>query len=171
MSNRLQQLADVQKQALHFYGESPPEAGSVDHVVTMASSLRRFLDSEVRHVTLTKSGLADVLCRVFVECLCALRGRDLNLADGRRRKMTMNLDGVCVLLREEVFAPKNAIYGDSFADYGAVGVVIRLLDKVRELEKIDHKAHEPISTSVAHVANYATMALMILVENDPEFLA
>jgi hypothetical protein len=148
-----------------------PDTGSVDHILVVGDQLHSHLDAETRHVTLSRLGLPQALARVFVECVCALRGRDLNLPDGRRLRIPVELDAVVDILVDQVFAPKNEAYSDSFGDYGAVGVVIRLLDKVHDLKARDHKDHEPLSKSVAHVANYAAMAIILLVEDESGFLS
>lgn len=172
MIDRVELIRDVQRRTLDFYGrEKLPPTGSVDHIQVVGNQLHNLLDSETRHVTLSRTGLARGLAHVFVECVCALRGRDLNLPDGRRKRVPADFDGVVDILVDDVFAPKNEAYSDSFGDYGAVGVVIRLLDKVHDLRSREHKSHEPVSKSVAHIANYAAMAISLLIDSDPEFLS
>lgn len=172
MIDRVELIRDVQRKTLDFYGRGRiPGTGSVDHILVVGNQLHNMLDSELRHVTLGRTGLNQSLAHVFVECVCALRGRDLNLPDGRRKRVPSELNGVVDILVDDVFAPKNQAYSDSFGDYGAVGVVIRLLDKVHDLRGCGHKVNEPVSKSVAHIANYAAMAIALLVESDPEFLS
>jgi len=36
----------------------------------------------------------------------------------------------------ELFTKKNADYGDAFADYGPVGVIVRMGDKIRRLSQV-----------------------------------
>jgi hypothetical protein len=159
MTNRLEQMRLAQKRAIAYFGKVPT-SGEASHVIVSCSSLRRLMDAETRHVTLSRHGLAEGLTQVFVECLCTLRGRTVGVLT-----IPKNLDEVCTMLREEVFAPRNEKYGDSFIDFGAVGVVIRLLDHAQAFERTGD------IMSVAHIANYAVMSLILLIDSDPEFLS
>ena len=155
--DRVQQLHRVQKRALEFYlrdNQMPPESG-IDHVLLACDPLTRLMDAEVRHVTLSARGLAETLTRIFVESLCALR---------QRKDMPDDVGEVCRVLREDVFAPRNQKYGDTFAGFGAVGVVIRLLDHV-------HALRDGRTESVMHIANFAAMTLVVLIDDDKEFLS
>jgi hypothetical protein len=38
--------------------------------------------------------------------------------------------------QEELFTKKNADYGDAFANYGPVGVIVRLGDKIQRLSSV-----------------------------------
>lgn len=147
--DRLRQLALAQDRAINIM-EGVPDDGGVDVVLSVCASLRRLMDAEIRHVTLSAMGLERTLARVFVECLSALRTEEED-----------SVNEICTWLREDVFAPRNAMYGDSFMDFGAVGVVIRLLDHVHVLESGQTDV-ERRSKSLAHIANYATMALVLL---------
>lgn len=169
-TERVEQMRVVQNQALALYGEMPAEHvfGSVDHVLVAAKALDRQLDCEIRHVTLSLTGLNRSLSSLFVECLLALRGRDIELPDGRRRAVPVDAEYACRVLRD-VFEAKNAAYGDSFGDHGAAGVVIRLLDQVSKVERADGDLKR--ATGLVHIANFAVMAMMLLVDNDPEFLS
>lgn len=150
--DRVQQMKDVLASALVFYGrEKIPATSDFDHVHQVAGSLRDLMDAELRHVTLYPAGLVGTLCRLFVECLCLLRDR--------RGGTTKD---VCDWLIDDVFAPKNALYDDSFSDFGAVGVVIRLLDHVKALKAPDQDQDR----TLAHVANYSLMTLVLLSERN-----
>ena len=107
------------------------------------------VDSERRHISINPVGLEESLSRLFVECLLALCNREV---DGIRYPASPSL--AAKTLREEVFAPRNDRYDDSFADFGPVGVIVRLLDHARVLEKTGDMR------SLAHLANYSIMALM-----------
>ena len=145
--DRVRQLADAQDRAISIM-EGVPDDGGVDVVLNVCGSLRRLMDAEVRHVTLSATGLERTLSRVFVECVSALRAED-----------GTSVNKTCVWLREDIFAPRNELYGDSFIDFGAVGVVIRLLDHARALESVGGEQRDK---SLAHIANYAVMALVVL---------
>ena len=150
--DRVQQMKDVMASALVFYGrEKIPTTSDFDHVYQVADALRDLMDAELRHVTLYPAGLVNTLRRLFVECLCLLR-------DHRGGTIENN----CAWLIDDVFAPKNALYDDSFSDFGAVGVVIRLLDHVKALKAVDVDRDR----TLAHVANYSLMTLVLLTEHD-----
>jgi hypothetical protein len=145
--NRVLQLQQAQDRAINIM-EGVPQGGGVDVVINICTSLRRLMDAEIRHVTLSSTGLERTLARVFVECVSALQTED-----------GASVNKTCAWLRDEVFAPRNERYGDSFIDFGAVGVVIRLLDHARALETAGDEQRE---MSLAHIANYATMTMMVI---------
>ena len=69
----------------------------------------------------------------------------------------------------ELFARKNADYGDSFATYGSVGVIVRMGDKIARLANITNKGinlieDEKIRDTLIDLHNYAAMAIMLLDE-------
>lgn len=69
----------------------------------------------------------------------------------------------------ELFKRKNHDYGDSFADYGAVGVIVRMGDKIRRLSNITQKevtlvSDESIRDTLIDLHNYSAMAIMLLDE-------
>lgn len=69
----------------------------------------------------------------------------------------------------ELFAKKNADYGDAFAKYGVVGVLMRIEDKIQRAMSITKKGvnlvdDEGIRDTLIDTHNYAAMALMLLDE-------
>ena len=69
----------------------------------------------------------------------------------------------------ELFKKKNADYGDAFATYGTVGVIVRLGDKISRLSSISKTGvtlveDEKISDTLIDLHNYAAMAVMLLDE-------
>lgn len=69
----------------------------------------------------------------------------------------------------ELFAKKNADYGDSFANYGPVGVIVRLGDKINRLSSVTHNGVKLVNTestrdTLIDLHNYAAMAIMLLDE-------
>ena len=69
----------------------------------------------------------------------------------------------------ELFARKNADYGDAFANYGAVGVIVRMGDKISRLSNITNKginlvADEKIRDTLIDLHNYSAMAIMLMDE-------
>ena len=70
----------------------------------------------------------------------------------------------------ELFKKKNNDYGDAFATYGSVGVIVRLGDKIQRLSSITSKSvhlveDEKIRDTLIDLHNYAAMAIMLLDEN------
>ncbi len=64
---------------------------------------------------------------------------------------------------------KNADYGDAFANYGSVGVIVRMGDKIARLTSITNKGinlveDEKIRDTLIDLHNYSAMAIMLLDE-------
>jgi len=71
----------------------------------------------------------------------------------------------------ELFKKKNADYGDAFANYGPIGVLVRIGDKIQRMQSISSKGitliqDEKIRDTLIDLHNYAAMAIM-LVDNSP----
>ena len=69
----------------------------------------------------------------------------------------------------ELFIKKNADYGDAFAKYGAVGVLMRIEDKLQRFMSITKNGvnlinDEGIRDTLIDLHNYSAMALMLLDE-------
>ncbi len=69
----------------------------------------------------------------------------------------------------ELFTRKNADYGDAFADYGPVGVIVRMGDKIRRLSTVTSSGinlvnSENIRDTLVDLHNYAAMAVMLIDE-------
>jgi hypothetical protein len=69
----------------------------------------------------------------------------------------------------EIFKKKNSDYGDSFANYGPVGVIVRLGDKINRLANITKSGvtlvnDESIRDTLIDLHNYAAMAVMLIDE-------
>jgi hypothetical protein len=65
-----------------------------------------------------------------------------------------------------LFIKKNADYGDAFAKYGIVGVLMRIEDKIQRAISITQKGvnlvdDEGIRDTLIDLHNYAAMALML----------
>ena len=70
-----------------------------------------------------------------------------------------------------LFAKKNADYGDAFASYGPIGVLVRIGDKIRRMQTIQKSrvtmvSDEKMRDSLIDLHNYAAMAIMLLDEDD-----
>ena len=69
----------------------------------------------------------------------------------------------------ELFKRKNADYGDAFAKYGVIGVLMRIEDKLQRAMSITKNGvnlvnDEGIRDTLLDLHNYAAMALMLLDE-------
>jgi len=70
-----------------------------------------------------------------------------------------------------LFTRKNADYGDAFAKYGVIGVLMRIEDKIQRCLSISKSRivlvdDESIKDTLLDLHNYAAMALMLLTEED-----
>lgn len=69
----------------------------------------------------------------------------------------------------DLFSIKNKDYGDAFAAYGPVGVLVRIGDKIQRLQSINKSGitlvkDEKIRDTLIDLHNYAAMAIMLLDE-------
>jgi hypothetical protein len=69
----------------------------------------------------------------------------------------------------ELFTKKNADYGDAFAKYGVIGVLMRIEDKIQRALSITQSGvnlvqDEGIRDTMIDLHNYAAMAIMLLDE-------
>ena len=70
---------------------------------------------------------------------------------------------------KELFRKKNADYGDAFSQYGAIGVVIRIGDKISRLTNIKKTQiinvhNETLRDTLVDLHNYSAMAIMLMDE-------
>ena len=66
----------------------------------------------------------------------------------------------------ELFIKKNADYGDAFATFGTIGVLVRIEDKIKRCISISSKNvqlvdDETLRDTLIDLHNYAAMALML----------
>ena len=69
----------------------------------------------------------------------------------------------------ELFTRKNADYGDSFATFGPIGVIVRMQDKINRLVSVSKKEvsfvkDESLRDTLVDLHNYSAMAIMRLEE-------
>jgi hypothetical protein len=69
----------------------------------------------------------------------------------------------------DLFAKKNADYGDAFAKYGVIGVLMRIEDKLQRSMSITKNGvnlitDEGIRDTLLDLHNYAAMALLLMDE-------
>jgi len=70
-----------------------------------------------------------------------------------------------------LFVKKNTDYGDAFATYGTVGVIVRMGDKIQRLISVDKKGVALIDTeslrdTLIDLHNYAAMGIMLIDEQN-----
>lgn len=68
-----------------------------------------------------------------------------------------------------LFTRKNADYGDAFANYGPVGVIMRMSDKIQRLMSITKTNvqmvdSESLRDTLIDLHNYAAMGVMLIDE-------
>ena len=72
-----------------------------------------------------------------------------------------------------LFKKKNADYGDAFATYGVVGVLVRMGDKISRLSSITKTGitlvdNESLRDTLLDLHNYSAMAMMLLDEDNQD---
>jgi hypothetical protein len=70
-----------------------------------------------------------------------------------------------------LFKAKNKDYGDAFANYGPVGVIMRMGDKISRLtniekNKIEYVEDEKMRDTLIDLHNYSAMAILLMDEKD-----
>lgn len=73
----------------------------------------------------------------------------------------------------ELFRKKNLDYGDAFANYGTIGVIVRMSDKIQRFVSITNRGvnlvnNESLRDTLIDLHNYAAMAIMLIDENKEE---
>ena len=69
----------------------------------------------------------------------------------------------------QLFIRKNADYGDAFAKFGTVGVLVRMEDKIQRAISISNRGVHLVNTeslrdTLIDLHNYAAMAIMLMDE-------
>lgn len=67
----------------------------------------------------------------------------------------------------ELFSKKNKDYGDAFAEFGVIGVFVRMEDKLKRFvsvsnSKVEMVQDEKLYDTLLDLHNYSAMALMLL---------
>ena len=70
-----------------------------------------------------------------------------------------------------LFEKKNKDYGDAFAEYGPIGVLVRIGDKIKRLQsiqknKITMVSDESMRDTLIDLHNYSAMAIMLMDEEN-----
>lgn len=92
-----------------------------------------------------------VLCIVFI------------MTNRTEQMITVQTEGL------ELFKRKNEDYGDAFAKYGVIGVLMRIEDKIQRSMSITKNGvnlvnDESIRDTLIDLHNYAAMAIMLMDE-------
>jgi hypothetical protein len=71
----------------------------------------------------------------------------------------------------ELFKRKNSDYGDAFAKFGVIGVLMRIEDKIQRCLSISNSNvtlvnDESLKDTLIDLHNYSAMALILLEENN-----
>ena len=69
----------------------------------------------------------------------------------------------------DLFEKKNKDYGDAFASYGPVGVLVRIGDKITRMQNITNNGvtlveSEKLRDTLIDLHNYAAMAILLIDE-------
>lgn len=85
--------------------------------------------------------------------------------------MAKRVDQYKIIQREalELFSKKNEDYGDAFANFGVIGVLVRMSDKISRALSISNKNvtlvnDESMRDTLVDLHNYAAMAIMLIDE-------
>lgn len=71
----------------------------------------------------------------------------------------------------ELFQRKNTDYGDAFVEYGTIGILVRIGDKIKRLQTIEKNkitlvSDERLYDTLIDLHNYSAMAIMLLGKNN-----
>ena len=71
----------------------------------------------------------------------------------------------------ELFKKKNQDYGDAFATFGPVGVIVRMGDKINRLTSVSKNGvnlvdNESLRDTLIDLHNYSAMAIILLDEDN-----
>ena len=74
-----------------------------------------------------------------------------------------------------LFERKNQQYGNAFAKYGTVGVMVRMGEKINRFLSVSHlkielKDEETLRDTLLDLSNYSSMAIMLLDDKKSELL-
>ena len=69
----------------------------------------------------------------------------------------------------KLFEKKNKDYGDAFANYGPVGVIVRMGDKIQRLSSVSKNGinmvnDESLRDTLIDLHNYSAMAILLMDE-------
>lgn len=107
---------------------------------------------------------------MLIDALLQTMGNEMHNTYDANDSTLEQFDEIQTEMRE-IFRKKNFDYGNSFKSHGPVGVLVRLGDKLRRLQKISRTGvtlvnDEKLRDTLVDLANYACMAVMLLDEED-----
>ena len=103
-----------------------------------------------------------------MQCMFDTSEDEQNLIEENQQKRLSQYDDVHSEARE-LFSRKNADYGDAFASYGPIGVLVRMGDKTKRLSSIEKNKiinvnDETLRDTLIDLHNYSAMAIMLMDE-------
>jgi hypothetical protein len=103
-----------------------------------------------------------------MQCIFDTSEYEQNLIEENKQKRLLQYDDVHIEARE-LFSKKNSDYGDAFASYGPIGVLVRMGDKTKRLSSIEKNKiinvnDETLRDTLIDLHNYSAMAIMLMDE-------
>tara|TARA_Y100000992_G_scaffold249208_1_gene180943 strand:- start:9530 stop:9886 length:357 start_codon:yes stop_codon:yes gene_type:complete len=97
-----------------------------------------------------------------------LSGNNVGITDEERNIISMRKIQSKGL---EMFIKKNRDYGDSYKEFGIIGLLVRIQDKIKRAITIDKNniclvEDEKMEDTLLDLHNYAAMGMMLLNENN-----
>lgn len=159
----LERFEDIQREALIVFNRS-------DLVKDMerVMGLIDYFFISIRENMIIQTGNVSIMvdqCRHEITCLASYALAGVTVIDNKQ-----SAEGFIEICHEarDLFISKNRDYGDSYKNFGSVGVIIRLTDKILRLQNITAEQHEagvpaefPRDT-LLDLANYAVMAALLI---------
>ena len=152
--NRVEQLSHVQKEALEIYQQKRAYFDSetkINSLISCNEKLTRYIKISNDAIILKET----LSIRQHLISLHIFSGLSIG-----------NLNEIQTEAKE-LFKKKNSDYGDAFAKYGVIGVLVRLNDKIMRLQNLhisQKKASvldESIRDTIIDIHNYALMAVIL----------
>lgn len=124
------------------------------------------IDKQISDIIITRGRESEKLLKMIIEHHESLVHKLANLENNSDRVEQMReiqLEGL------HLFERKNADYGDAFAEYGTIGVLMRIGDKIKRSLNITKNGvnlvdSESLEDTLLDLHNYAAMGLMLLRE-------
>lgn len=125
--------------------------------------IQKYIDAGMDPSIATSKGVAE-----HVELL------KIDLKNTRHRRIYVDrVNQLCDIQKSalETFKKKNRDYGDAFATYGSIGVIMRIGDKINRMMSITNSNiqlvnDESLEDTLLDLHNYAAMAVMLLRDNN-----
>ncbi len=121
----------------------------------------------IEHIKNFCSDISEEICSYFFG-MPKEDSNEKHLDLGEENNRLMQYEKVQIEAKE-LFRQKNADYGDAFANYGPIGVIIRIGDKIGRLSNIKKTQivnvnDETIRDTLIDLHNYSAMAIMLMDE-------